>query len=221
MRILIEEIVDGEHAPGDMLPREVALAERFDISRGVAREVIRGLEERGLVAVKHGRGATVCDDGDWDVLDPDVVSAMLAGPAARQLIEEAVECQRIFEVEAAGWAAERAGPEQLEALTQAFEALNAAASRAERSEAAARRYREAEADFHRAVVRATGNRILARMSEPLHRALGSAATGGGRRPTGQKRILAAIRDGDPEAARSAMARHLAGASRRRRARANA
>jgi DNA-binding FadR family transcriptional regulator len=53
-----------------MLPREVDLAAEFEVSRGVARETIRAMEERGLVSVKHGKGATIEAD-DWDVFDPE------------------------------------------------------------------------------------------------------------------------------------------------------
>src|SRR5688500_4509891 len=94
LRDLLAEIAAGEFAPGDMLPGEVALTERFDVSRGVVRECIRGLEDRGIVAVKHGRGATVRETDEWDVLDPEVLEAMLAAPAGTALVDEALECQR-------------------------------------------------------------------------------------------------------------------------------
>ena len=211
MRILIEEIVEGEVAPGEMLAREVDLAERFDVSRGVVRETIRGLEERGLVAVKHGRGATVREDAEWDVLDPDVLSAVLAGPGGDQLLAEALECRQNFEPEAAALAAARADSAAVEELTRAQDATAGAATRFGRNDAAAQRYREADNDFHRAVMRASGNRIVARMSEPLHRALAAAGAEDGdpkRRMAEHDRILEAIANGDAAAARTAMADHL-------------
>jgi DNA-binding FadR family transcriptional regulator len=212
MRVLIEEIVEGVVEPGEMLAREVDLAERFDISRGVVRECIRGLEERGLVAVKHGRGATVTDPADWDVFDPDVLAAQLAAPQGKQLVAEALECQRMFEPEAAALAAGRAKPADVERLGHTVEEMTAAAARSSRSEGAARRFRDADADFHRAVVRASGNRILARMSEPLHRALaaaGAEVADPKRREADYRRIVGAIAAGDGEGARTAMAEHLA------------
>jgi DNA-binding FadR family transcriptional regulator len=56
MRLLSMDILSGALTPGEMLPREVDLAAEFDVSRGVARETLRAMEERGLVAVKHGSG---------------------------------------------------------------------------------------------------------------------------------------------------------------------
>lgn len=221
MRVLIEEIVEGDLAPGEMLAREVDLVERFGVSRGVVRECLRGLEERGLISVKHGRGATVCDPTDWDVFDPDVLAPLLTAPAGRQLLAEAVECQQMFEGQAAALAASRAKPEDLDDLRRAVAAMSDAASRSARSEPAARRYREADLEFHRAVVRASGNRMLVRMSEPLHRALteAGAETGDRKRLVAEhERILAAISAGDGDGALDAMTEHLAAGSRRLRGR---
>src|ERR1700750_1004823 len=77
MRVLMGDIVSRRIGVGGWLPREADIAAQFGVSRGVARECIRGLEERGLVAVKHGRGATVLPEQRWDILDPDVLRALL------------------------------------------------------------------------------------------------------------------------------------------------
>jgi DNA-binding FadR family transcriptional regulator len=219
MRALIEEIVEGDPPPGRMLPKEVDLVDRFGVSRGVVREFLRGLEERGLVAVKHGRGATVRDPADWDVFDPAVLAALVVAPGGKQLRAEALECQRLIEQEAAALAASRATGEHVDELERALETMTATASRAGRSESAAQAYRDAHLDFHRAVVRAAGNRMLARMSEPLHHALAAAGAEGGdrkRRLAEHQRILTAIAGGDADGARDAMAEHLAAGARRRR-----
>ena len=108
MRILIADIVSGVRPAGEMLPREVDLAEEFEVSRGVARETIRAMEERGLISVKHGKGATVNEPDEWDVFDPDVLAATLDSERGSEVLAEYLECRRILKVEAAGMAAERA-----------------------------------------------------------------------------------------------------------------
>src|SRR3954466_14265314 len=105
MRVLIADIAGGALPPGAPLPRETDLAAQFGVSRGVARECIRGLEERGLVTVKHGRGATVAEDTRWRGLDPDVLRALLGSPRGADVLAEYLECRRILEIEAAGLAA--------------------------------------------------------------------------------------------------------------------
>jgi len=214
MEVLIGEIADGEFAPGELLPREVDLAQRFGISRGVARECIRGLEERGLISVRHGRGAIVNSPEDWNGLDPDVLPALLASRDGDQHLAEALECQRTLEVTAAGLAALRAEHAHLDELTHALERVAAAALGAHRNAAAAQRYHEADIDFHRAVVQASGNRALARMAQPLHRALAASMRALEsehdleHRQIEHRRIVAAVAAGDPEEARAAMAAHL-------------
>jgi len=213
MEVLIGEIVHGEFEPGELLPREVDLADRFGISRGVARECIRGLEERRLVSVRHGRGARVNPPDEWDSLDPDVLPALLASPEGERVVAEALECRRPLEVHAAGLAAERAGRSHLDELGRAVERMGAAAA-GPGSARRLQRYREADIDFHRALVRASGNASLARMAEPLYRTLAPAlgrreSTGSLERgPEEHRRVLAAIAARDPEEARAAMAAHL-------------
>lgn len=215
MRVFIGEITSGGLAEGDRLPREQDLAAEFRVSRGVARECVRGLEERGLITVKHGRGATVAPSSQWDVFDPDVLSALVAGERGAEVLLEYIECRRILEVEAAGLAAERADEAGLETLAAAYDEMTGAAERARANPAAEALYREADVAFHRAIVDAAGNRALARMTMPIHSAL-STTFAPLARPEHRferglpehERILQAIQEGDAEAARSAMREHL-------------
>ena len=215
MRVLIGEIASGHYPEGELLPREVDLAQRFDVSRNVARECIRGLEERGLVSVRHGRGARVRPEHEWDRFDQDVLAALLGGPRAADVIAEYLECRRILEVEAAGLAAERADEDAVARLGEAFGAMRLTAEGAKSNPAGEQLYREADVAFHRAVVQAAGNPVLGRMTEPIHRAL-SATFGTLARPRMRferglpehERILNAVRGGDPSEAREAMRAHL-------------
>jgi GntR family transcriptional repressor for pyruvate dehydrogenase complex len=215
MRVLIGEIASGRYPEGELLPRELDLAERFDVSRNVARECVRGLEERGLVSVRHGRGARVRPEHEWDRFDSDVLAALLGGPRAAGVLAEYLECRRILEVEAAGLAAARAGEAELDALSEAFKRMQLTAEGARDNPAGERLYREADVAFHRAVVQAAGNPVLGQMTEPIHRAL-SETFAALARPhmrferglPEHERILAAVRAGDPDEAREAMRAHI-------------
>jgi DNA-binding FadR family transcriptional regulator len=216
MRVLIADTTAGALTPGDKLPRETDLAKEFSVSRGVARECIRGLEERGLVDVKHGRGATVNPEQRWDVFDPDILAALLDSDQGAAILGEYLECRRILEIEAVGLAAERATEQDLATLSDAFSRMTTSAERAKGNPAAEDLYHEADIAFHRAVISATGNRALGNMTDPIHRALGAA-----RRPLARpehridrslpehRRILSAIASADASEARAAMRDHLA------------
>jgi len=49
----------GQYAPGDQLPSETELVERYQLSRPTIRRAIAVLTAEGLVVVEHGRGAFV------------------------------------------------------------------------------------------------------------------------------------------------------------------
>lgn len=216
MRLMMVDIVSGVAESGTSLPREADLSLEFGVSRGVVREAIRGLEERGLITVKHGRGATVRPAADWNLLDPDVLGVLLDGDTgAAAVLGEFLEVRRLLEVEAAGLAAERARPEDLTSLAETLERTRSAAVRASRSRAAEGLFHEADIAFHRSVMAAAENRVLSRLTEPIQRALlvtrRQFVHPESRLEHGvaeHARIVRAIADGDAAGARAAMLEHL-------------
>ncbi len=224
MRVLLEDVIDGSAAPGGRLPRVPDLARQFGVSAGLVRAAIRGLEERGIVTVRQGHGTIIRPAVDWNVLDEDILAAVLRSSAAVDVLAEFIESRQILEVQAAGIAAERATDGHLLALTNALVRMNAAAERSQRSAAAEDLWHEADVEFHENIIAATGNRVLARMVLPIHRALITA-----RRPLAHpelrmassldehKAILTAIANRQPDEARAAMQRHLTTVERHLRA----
>lgn len=214
MRILVTDIVTGARLPGEKLPKEVDIAEQFGVSRGVARETVRAMEERGLISVKHGKGATVNDAKRWNVFDADVLGALLESQRSTEILAQYLECRRVLEVEAAALAAERASKDDLERASNALRRMEESASRPA-SRAAEDMFHEADIAFHQALIAATGNRPLGGLVERIHAALLLA-----RYPLARpqyrferslpehRRILAAVASGDADEARTAMSAHL-------------
>ena len=58
---LAAEISSGVLRPGDRLPTEQALVERFGVSRNTVRKAMSILEQDGLVRIEQGRGTFVYD----------------------------------------------------------------------------------------------------------------------------------------------------------------
>jgi DNA-binding FadR family transcriptional regulator len=190
MQELLSRIAGGTYRVGSMLPKEALLAEELDVSRGVVRECIRALEERGVVRVRHGRGATVLPPRAWNVLDPAVFAAVHDAPGGRRLVNEAAEARAIVLGQAAALAAARGRPDGLRALTAAVEAIETAPDDA---------LAAAEREFERALVDAAGNRPLARVAAALAE-VGAPARGSG----SHRAVLNAVAAGDGAAARGAM-----------------
>ena len=155
MRVLIGEIASGRYPEGELLPRELDLAERFDVSRNVARECVRGLEERGLVSVRHGRGAPRATGARMGPLRLRRARGAARRPArggrARASTSSAGASSR--------WrppGSQRSAPARPSstALSEAFKRMRLTAEGARDNPAGERLYREADVAFHRAVVHA-------------------------------------------------------------------
>jgi DNA-binding GntR family transcriptional regulator len=52
-------ILNGDVAPGELLPSEKELSDRYGVSRVTIRASIRTLREAGLISVRHGVGSVV------------------------------------------------------------------------------------------------------------------------------------------------------------------
>jgi GntR family transcriptional repressor for pyruvate dehydrogenase complex len=212
-RLLTRDIVTGAREPGSRLPREVALAEEFSISRGVTRECIRALEDAGLISVKHGIGATVNPPERWDILHPDVLAALLGSDRRSSTVRQYLECREILEVEAAGLAAQRATRARLRALTTAVADIEDLAARPDLA-GTAEAMHTADLAFHQALTSASQNEVLRALVERLHSALfvahnaGDSWTASSTTAEQYRDILDAIRDGDPETAREKTRFHL-------------
>ena len=81
---LAEAIVSEEYAPGARI-HEVAVSERFQVSRGPVREALRILENEGLVTILPRRGAIVTKLSVAEVDDVFEIRAVLIGLAAARL----------------------------------------------------------------------------------------------------------------------------------------
>ena len=61
MRDLKEQIVSGKLGPGDRLPSEAELTQRFGVSRVVIRQALQILEDQGLIDRVRGKGTFVSE----------------------------------------------------------------------------------------------------------------------------------------------------------------
>jgi DNA-binding FadR family transcriptional regulator len=181
---ILAGIVDGEYPEGSRLPKETDLAERHDVSRYVARECIQALRDRGVLAVKHGVGATIQPRDDWHLFDPVLLEAMLSGPERDDVAAQVAECRRLVWPEVAAAAAKRRTKADLAGLEAAV---------------------DDEPAFRDALLKAAGNRFLRHVLTALDE---TGDTRPATRPRGLDTLLAAVSDRDPDAARAAMARRV-------------
>jgi GntR family phosphonate transport system transcriptional regulator len=59
---IAQEIRDRIYGPGDRLPTELELAERFGVNRHTVRRAVASLQDFGLLRIEQGRGTFVQED---------------------------------------------------------------------------------------------------------------------------------------------------------------
>ena len=113
-RRIVDEIVTRRLQPGDMLPSETAMLERYRVGRSSLREALLLLEVLGLITRKPGRkgGPVVGAVSPGDFGGIATLYFRLAGITYRQLIESRLILQPI----SARLAAERHDPALMEQL---------------------------------------------------------------------------------------------------------
>jgi GntR family transcriptional regulator, transcriptional repressor for pyruvate dehydrogenase complex len=197
-------IVDGALKPGDRLPPERELAERFAVSRGSVRDAIRTLELVGLVVARHGDGTVIADVSPEAVVMP-LASVLLR---KRELISELLDVRKMIEPALAARAAERASPEEIARLE---EILKRQRQKMERGEPTI----EDDSEFHYVIALAARNSVVRRVIDVLMqllqetRARSLQSRGRPQRSlAGHRKILDAIKRRDPAAAERAVRRHV-------------
>ncbi|MCC8392209.1 FadR family transcriptional regulator [Paraburkholderia sp. MMS20-SJTR3] len=195
-------IVGGTLAPGQRLPAEPSLCETYGVSRPVLREATRVLVAKGLVLSKPRVGSVVRPREEWHLLDPDVLYWTVNSVAEGQFFHSLMTVRQIIEPAASALAATCASDADRARIAAAY-------TRMEQAETAADLL-EPDLEFHRAIMAATHNDMLAYIGNMLSLALGESIKLTSRHPNTHalslprhKAILNAIENRDAGAAREA------------------
>jgi DNA-binding FadR family transcriptional regulator len=152
-------IIKGTYRPGDALPGERELAEQFQVNRSSIREALQRLDAWGLVEVRQG-GATRVGElvGKAGVhLLPYLIAP--EGEVDPKLLLELLELRVVLMGWTAAQAAKRASPEALARLKAVLLQLDSAKNLEE--------VQAYDYVFYEALVAATGNRVLAIISDAV------------------------------------------------------
>ncbi len=240
-----ERIRDGRLGVGDRLPTEAAIMAEFGVSRTVVREAISKMQASGLVLTRHGIGSFVAE---LVAPDPHASNGFRIDPQHVATLRDVVAVLELrigIETEAAGLAALRRNPDNLDAMRLALAAISSAIEAGADAVAS-------DFQFHLEVAHAThnphfsqlmatlGSQIIPRArlesglaidpaadvdpaTAPAPATATESAAAQADRLSYLKRvhvehesIFDAIQAQDPEAARAAMRTHLANSRERRR-----
>lgn len=163
-RALGQAIVGGRFSAGHDLPSEVSFARQLGISRAAYREAVRVLAGKGLLECRPQSGIRVLDRRRWNLLDPDVLGWVFAGPVDDKLHRDLSELRMTVEPAAASVAAARRTASDLAGLAGCLEVL--------RDECESADVAGAVAAFHAGVLGATGNDVLVTLGAGIRVAIG-------------------------------------------------
>lgn len=142
-----EMIATGKFRPGQKLPSQRELSSRFNISRASLREGLSILETLGIIRMEHGKSAVICSErptksGRWRYAEQFDAA-------------EIFQFRMLIESYAARLMAASASGAQIACLLGFQEAMRQALADQDLEAAAG-----ADAQFHRTIVHASGNKGL-------------------------------------------------------------
>ena len=155
----IEQLVlRGILRPGERLPSERELSDRFGVSRPSLREAIAELQTRGLLATRAGAGIYVAD-----VLGSAFSPALIRLFAAHdEAVIDYIAFRRDLESIAAARAATQGSQTDLQVIDTLFRKMEAAHSKRNPADEA-----ELDAEFHLAIIEASHNVIMLHMMRAM------------------------------------------------------
>ena len=204
---LLQLIGTGEFRPGDRLPTEQGLMERYGVGRNTVREAVQVLVGMRLVESRPGRGTTILASDSADAGGRLLISQRLTDEA----IDDLYEFREVIEVEIAGRAARLHTAEDLEASRRALEHFVADVREGLPNH-------QSDIRFHLSLAAAAHNAVFHEVLQSLQGILSEV-----RRQTQSvpraadiavrehRVILDAIERGDVDGARSAMTQHIGSA----------
>jgi GntR family transcriptional repressor for pyruvate dehydrogenase complex len=202
---LAEQISAGQWLPGDRLPSETELCGTLRIGRSTLREALKSLAYVGLVQMRPGEGTYVLQNTQL-LVDRIRTGGLLK---TEKELQDVSEARLILETELAAMAAERLEPADLERLEEILKDMKRCLP------GDGPEYATLDVDFHLAIAECSKNQLLYELLAPIRGVLQEFIAKSQGLPGIKEnalehhaKILAALRQRNPEKARRAMRAHL-------------
>ena len=200
----IERLILKKLKPGDKLPSERELAETLGVSRSSIRDAIRSLELMGMVEPRQGAGTIVREISSDSLANP-LVNVL---KRKEELVSELLDFRKMLEPPLAARAAARVSADEISEMEEILQRQQEKQSLGEAAVAE-------DAEFHYSIALASGNSVVLKVLDILMDLLRGTrerslqVEGRPQRSlAGHRRILAALKRHDAEAAKAAMRRHI-------------
>jgi GntR family transcriptional repressor for pyruvate dehydrogenase complex len=213
-KLILSEIQSGQLLPGDRLPAETVLAQKYGVSRTILREAIASLKNDDILESKQGRGIIVKNPSQRQAFRfSDVFETISVDE-----INYFYEMRALLESEAAGLAAVRHTEEDMALIKATFEEMEDAVRNSSPGD-------EAHFKYNESIAKASHNPVLIAFLTFLLNKLHSLATDLRIKTmmsperaeivlSEHKSVVESIFSGDPQKAKNAVIYHLKNAAKR-------
>ena len=159
---LLEMIDSGKFAPGDTLPSERELMERFGVGRPAIREAMQSLQSAGLIAISHGQRPRVTQPTAQGIIAQIDLAARHLLNSSPASLEHLKDARLLFETGIVRQAAEKATETDIERLQAALDRQKQCFKAKKPNQ-----FVEADMAFHIAIAETTKNPIFIATSQAM------------------------------------------------------
>jgi len=201
-------ITSGELSPGDEMPSERVLMERFGVGRPAIREAMQALAGMGLVVISHGERAKVLELTAQSIFRQVDMTAKIMLAQSSDSLEHLKSARIFFERGMAREAAVKATVADIAALQEVLDRQRSSLGQAEA-------FISADMEFHTRIAEISGNPIYVAVSQAMLAWLKEYHTEmliwtGKEKFTlaEHEEIIICLKAGDPDSAEQAVLKHL-------------
>ena len=162
-RALAVQVLEAEREARLLVfPNEADLCQQLGVSRTILREAVKVLADKGMVETRQRVGTSANPRAVWNQLDPDILNWWAELGPDPQFLRDLCEVRLAIEPTAAGYAAVRGTPEEIEAIGRCLEEREARLKRASLEKAV-----DIEMEFHAAILASCHNSLLEQLSRAI------------------------------------------------------
>ena len=161
LKQILEAVKNGRWNPGEKIPGELSLAEKFQVSRNCIREALKALSILNIIEARPGQGTFISEVALCQITNRELTEHL----SEKVSVMELMEIRIMLETQTVLWAIERASDDELERLKAIIEKERQFGRDLSKSSLQPR------AEFHRILAEIAGNSLAVKFLNSIREEL--------------------------------------------------